>query len=57
MRACEKYVHKKDKCMKLLLYWPATIMGLGAFMATFDVTAVSLALPEIRDELSLDVST
>ncbi len=32
-------------------------MGLGAFMATFDVTAVSLALPEIRDELSLDVST
>ena len=43
--------------MKLFRYWPATIMGLGAFMATFDVTAVSLALPDIRADLSLDVST
>ncbi|MCV6574676.1 MAG: MFS transporter [Cohaesibacter sp.] len=43
--------------MKLIEYWPATIMGLGAFMATFDVTAVSLALPAIREDLSLDVST
>jgi MFS family permease len=43
--------------MKLIEYWPAIVMGLGAFMATFDVTAVSLALPIISEELSLDVST
>ena len=43
--------------MKLIEYWPATVMGLGAFMATFDVTAVSLALPVISEELSLNVST
>jgi MFS family permease len=42
--------------MKLIEYWPATIMGFGAFMATFDVTAVSLALPVISEDLSLDVS-
>lgn len=35
-------------------YAPAIILGLGAFMATFDVTAVSLALPEIARGLALD---
>lgn len=35
------------------IYIPAVIMGLGAFIATFDVTAVSLALPEISSDFSL----
>ncbi|MDJ0629334.1 MAG: MFS transporter [Rhodobacter sp.] len=42
--------------MKLIRYWPATIMGLGAFIATFDVTAVSLALPLISETLELEVT-
>ncbi|WP_027244503.1 MFS transporter [Leisingera daeponensis] len=38
----------------IFYYAPAVILGLGAFMATFDVTAVSLALPEIAKSLALD---
>ncbi len=38
----------------ILSYAPAVILGLGAFMATFDVTAISLALPEIATSLALD---
>ena len=38
------------------IYLPAIIMGLGAFIATFDVTAVSLALPEISSDFSLVLS-
>jgi MFS family permease len=32
---------------------PAVVLGMGAFMATFDITAVSLALPAIGASLSL----
>ncbi|MDM0030595.1 MFS transporter [Variovorax sp. J22P271] len=32
---------------------PAVILGMGAFMATFDITAVSLALPSIGTTLSI----
>ena len=46
-----------DRSLKLLRYWPATIMGLGAFMAAFDVTAVSLALPVISEALELEVAS
>jgi MFS family permease len=44
---------KADK-LDTFFYAPAVILGLGAFMATFDVTAVSLALPEIAKSLSLN---
>lgn len=37
-------------------YWLAIIMGMGAFIATFDVTAVSLALPAISETFRLDVA-
>ena len=37
-------------------YIPAFMMGLGAFLATFDVTAVSLALPSIAQTYALDVA-
>jgi MFS family permease len=37
-------------------YIRAITIGLGAFIATFDVTAVSLALPAISETFSLDVA-
>jgi MFS family permease len=37
-------------------YGLALIMGLGAFIATFDVTAVSLALPAIGHSFALSVA-
>src|SRR5438445_11914281 len=34
-------------------FMPAMILGMGAFMATFDITAVSLALPSIGTTLMI----
>jgi MFS family permease len=39
-----------------LKYIPTIIVGVGAFIATFDITAVSLALPAIGRTFSLDVA-
>jgi MFS family permease len=39
-----------------LKYIRTIIVGVGAFIATFDITAVSLALPAIGRSFSLDVS-
>jgi MFS family permease len=37
-------------------YIPSIAVGLGAFIATFDVTAVSLLLPAISSSFSLDIA-
>lgn len=42
-----------DETLKFL---PALTMGMGAFLATFDVTAVSLILPSISESYLLDVA-
>lgn len=36
--------------------WPALALGLGAFLANFDVTAVVVALPAIARDLQLDIA-
>ena len=36
--------------------WPALALGLGAFLANFDVTAVVVALPNMARELDLGIS-